>query len=505
MSKQREIPIVFATDRNYLAPCYMALFSAVKNMSQDIKYTFFVLLPDTIQKEELVSFEKLSNQNDLIDIRFCYIADDDLKVCLSGSELVNHITYITYYRFLIPELLYSYDKCIYIDVDTVIKGSLEKLYDIDLTGNYIAGVKNVFADTMPGSESYKNRCLELGIDSLETYVNAGVLLMNLEELRKDKIQEKWLASSREKEYLYNDQDIINSVCYGKIKLIDYKYNVFPDYCRDLSLTFKLLSQDYSKAAKSPVIIHYVSKEKPWISKYFFMANHWWVNCKETEPEFRNGLLETFLSNNKTKISKVQHLKLKLKQIEVLELLSVYRGSYWNTFKSYVKKTFYKQYYTKKGYEIEIGVGTQFNKDFSLEMTGEKSSVCIGKNFYSKEDGRLLCANGNLAIEDDVFLNYNVSITCHEKVVIGAGTTIANNVVIVDHDHDVYGLNFETSPVIIGKNVWIGANATILKGVTIGDGAIVAAGAVVNRDVENDSIVGGVPAKCIKKNKFDDLR
>ena len=320
MSKQREIPIVFATDRNYLAPCYMALFSAVKNMSRHIRYTFFVLLPDTIQKEELVVFEKLSNQNDPIDIRFCFIADDDLNVCLSGSELVNHITYTTYYRFLIPGLLDSYDKCIYIDVDTVIKGSLEKLYDIDLTGNYIAGVKNVFVDTMPGSESYKNRCLELGINSLETYVNAGVLLMNLEELRKDKIQEKWLASSKEKEYLYNDQDIINSVCYGKIKLIDYKYNVFPDYCKDVSMASTLLNQDYQKVAEHPVIIHYVSKEKPWICKYFFMADLWWENCKETDREFRNGLLADFLKKSKAKISKVRHLKLRLKHIKLIDLL-----------------------------------------------------------------------------------------------------------------------------------------------------------------------------------------
>ena len=80
MSKQREIPIVFATDRNYLAPCYMALFSAGKNMSRDIKYTFFVLLPDTIQKEELISFEKLSSQNDSIDICFCHISDDEILV-----------------------------------------------------------------------------------------------------------------------------------------------------------------------------------------------------------------------------------------------------------------------------------------------------------------------------------------------------------------------------------------------------------------------------------------
>ena len=139
------------------------------------------------------------------------------------------------------------------------------------------------------------------------------------------------------------------------------------------------------------------------------------------------------------------------------------------------------------------------------MSGETASVCIGKNLYIKGDGHLICENGKLVIDDNVFMNYNVSVTCQEKIIIGSGTTIANNVVIVDHDNTTHGLGFKTSSVIIGKNVWIGANATILKGVTIGDGAIIAAGAVVNKDVEKDSIVGGVPARCIKKNKFDDLR
>ena len=54
-----------------------------------------------------------------------------------------------------------------------------------------------------------------------------------------------------------------------------------------------------------------------------------------------------------------------------------------------------------------------------------------------------------------------------------------------------------APIVLGKNVWIGSNATILQGVTIGDNAIVAAGAVVTKDVEANTIVGGVPAKFIR--------
>lgn len=320
MNQKTEIPVVFAADRNYLAPCYLALFSAVSHQKENTSYLFYLLLPDSIKKEELACFESLKEKQQRIEIRYCFISEKDLQVNLSREEAVDHISSTTYYRFLIPELLEEHEKCIYIDVDTVIQKDLRELYETDLADCYLAGVKNVFADTRPGSSRYEKRCQELGVASLETYVNAGVLLLNLKKLREDQIQKQWLKQAAEKSYLYNDQDIINSVCYGKIWLLDYKYNVFPDYCQDAEETSRFLQADYREAAKDPVIIHYVSKEKPWISRNFFMAEFWWNYGKETDREFRKTLFNPFLKVSRKKLSRVQHLKLWIKQRTPVKML-----------------------------------------------------------------------------------------------------------------------------------------------------------------------------------------
>ena len=107
---------------------------------------------------------------------------------------------------------------------------------------------------------------------------------------------------------------------------------------------------------------------------------------------------------------------------------------------------------------------------------------------------------NLRIGRNVFINACCQFQDQGGITIGDGTLVGPKTVIATlnhHQNPSKRANLIPKPVVIGKNVWIGANVTILPGVTIGDGAIIAAGAVVNKNVEANTIVGGVPAKYIK--------
>lgn len=141
--------------------------------------------------------------------------------------------------------------------------------------------------------------------------------------------------------------------------------------------------------------------------------------------------------------------------------------------------------------------------FDLDLGGG-GHADFGKFFMTAGPFYAKCLdNAELKIGNMCFFNHNCSITCAEKIEIGDNCLFANNVVIIDHDHKLDENGFvkgelTTSPVRIDDGVWIGANSVILRGVTIGNGAVVAAGAVVSHDVPEHTLVGGVPAKIIRK-------
>ena len=114
-------------------------------------------------------------------------------------------------------------------------------------------------------------------------------------------------------------------------------------------------------------------------------------------------------------------------------------------------------------------------------------------------------SGKFILGKNSYISNFCVIGVNDSIWIGANVMIADNVSIRDTDHNFVDINTPmikqgiiTAPIIIKDDVWIGHGAVITKGVTIGQGAIIGANAVVTRDVPEYGIVGGVPAKLIRR-------
>ena len=154
-------------------------------------------------------------------------------------------------------------------------------------------------------------------------------------------------------------------------------------------------------------------------------------------------------------------------------------------------------------KITAEINTRFHtaeelRELFSTLTGQKVDQGFGlfPPFYA-DYGQ------NITVGKNVFINSGCCFQDQGGIEIGDNALIGQQVVIATLNHDLSPekrASMLPAPVKIGNGVWIGAHATILAGVTIGDGAVVAAGAVVNKDVPENAVVGGVPAKIIKTIK-----
>lgn len=164
-----------------------------------------------------------------------------------------------------------------------------------------------------------------------------------------------------------------------------------------------------------------------------------------------------------------------------------------------------QKYANTLFQEAIRIGVEMNTLYHTpEKLREIMSRLIGKQvddtfrlfppFYT-DFGK------NITIEKNVFINSGCHFQDQGGIEIGDGTLIGHNVVLATINHAIAPHEKRKNyyaPIKIGNNVWIGSNATVLPGVTIGDWAVIAAGSVVTKDVAPYTVVGGVPAKEIRK-------
>lgn len=270
----KTIDIVYACDENFLPQTFVSIYSILVSREKKYFIVFHILVPHNVTK---VYYDK-QWELDNYEIRFREVDDS----CFASVKLfITHITKPTYYRLLIPQLFPNIEKCIYIDGDTLCFSDICELYDETIGDNYIGGCLGELLNW--GEEQAQKNKERLNIALGDDYINAGVLLMNLPKLR---VIENELIDECKNNYLQQDQDVINKCCYGKIKLLHPRYNLY-SWTKNMyakGMTFRYEMELIKDAIERPCILHFANEyTKPWRNNKCLYYDEWWEIAERVLP------------------------------------------------------------------------------------------------------------------------------------------------------------------------------------------------------------------------------
>lgn len=287
----QKIAIVFATDNNFILQTFVAIASILKNRKENYFADFYILIADHENPCSSKYEQKLNKKFQNFSINFQKVQSE---LFATMNLCIKHITLPTYYRLMIPEVLKQYDKCIYLDGDIVICGDIIQLYQYDLQGCAIAGVK---MSRMAYDNQMRRQYAEMNIfKTLDTYINAGVLLMDLKKLREQEMTKKFMKCAADNSFPMQDQDVINVCCNTDIAILPYRFNVLlKEYATDREIMGHIYGrEEVERAYESPFLIHYADPyTKPWKNIYAVLTKEWWeilplLLCQEEIDNIREN-------------------------------------------------------------------------------------------------------------------------------------------------------------------------------------------------------------------------
>ncbi|HWD73540.1 MAG TPA: glycosyltransferase family 8 protein [Solirubrobacteraceae bacterium] len=249
------IHVACAADERYLPHCATALHS-LSARTPAARIEVHLLHPPTLEPAHVGRLRSIADPDTL-----SIVAHAIEPSAVSGLPGWGRIPQIMWYRILLPELLPGVDRVLYLDCDVLVVEPLHDLWELDLESSYVAAVTNVPERHMLG------HARRLGLAGPERYFNSGVLLMNLELMRRDRCSTalRDCALENRDRLLWPDQDALNLVLSDRRLDLHPRWNLmnsircFP-WSRDL-----LDAAAVEQAVHNPAIVHFEGprQNKPW--------------------------------------------------------------------------------------------------------------------------------------------------------------------------------------------------------------------------------------------------
>lgn len=240
----------------YYAPYAATVIASVMENNKDEEIVFHVISDGVPANTREILTKWVASRD--CEIRFYAINIDDFVGF--PLEVNARLHYGAYFRLILGEVLRDIDRVLYLDCDLVVRGGLKELWNVDITGYALAGIRDRTND-------YIHVYNRLRYPLRDGYINSGVLLIDLKRWRQDGFFEKAriLAAKMPNALKNHDQDIINAIYHGQIKMLDFKYNLLEYYLyveEWLDMDRKYYPE-IIKACHEPVIIHFCMPVKPW--------------------------------------------------------------------------------------------------------------------------------------------------------------------------------------------------------------------------------------------------
>lgn len=261
------IPVAFAPDDNFVSLTVISMLSIVQNTEKDIN---FIILYSSLSKK---SFETLNYVKNYKNCNITYKQIDE-KI-FDGFQNAHWVTIQAYFRTLLPDLFPSLDKIIYLDGDTMLRGDIEKFYNIDMTDYYLAAALECVNENNVKRLQLKNG----------SYFNSGVLLINCKKWREENLFDAIKdCAVNNKLVIFGDQDALNIVFDEKNKMIlsgnvIYIQTWFWDRSKTLHKSY--IDADFKKDKKEALIVHFTDKKPNMPQCNHSMKNEWWQTVKDT--------------------------------------------------------------------------------------------------------------------------------------------------------------------------------------------------------------------------------
>lgn len=286
---QREglVPVVSAIDGNYVPVYGVFLASFLEHTSPDRQYEL-ILLTDNVPASAICALQAQTQGYANVALRTI-----DMSACtVPNFSVHDKYTKATFFRLMIPELLAEYDGVLYLDTDIVVLGDVAELYDAHKE-NLAAAVLDFDMQGMlsnpdyhmpfcPMYNGYEYLVKYCGMEPVQTasYFNAGVLVLNLKEMRRCKRTEACLKLLNTKTFAYVDQDILNLAFKGHVQLLPCEWNFVANPNPEIAFTPELLAK--RKEASAHIRLLHFAGPQPWReAKAIAYEEYFWFYARKS--------------------------------------------------------------------------------------------------------------------------------------------------------------------------------------------------------------------------------